>query len=58
MDPTRLPGPDLVVEFCSLFICLMYSLSSNIFLSPPPGLCFTLARDPILLVTLNSSFSL
>ena len=53
-----LPGPDLVKEFCSLFICLAYSLSSNIFLSPPPGRCFTLARDPILEPTWKSSFSL
>ena len=39
--------PDLANPPTS-FICLVYSLSSNIFFSPPPGLWFTLARDPIL----------
>ena len=37
-------------------ICLRYSLSSKIFLSPPPGRYFTLSREPILLCALMSSF--
>merc|ERR1719211_57500 len=39
-------------------ICRVYSLSSKIFLSPPPGRCFTLASDPILEPTWMSTFSL
>lgn len=35
---------------------LKYSLSSKIFLSPPPGLCLTLSKDPILLSALTSIF--
>ena len=61
VDPVRLLEPDLVrpvLEPLSSSICLVYSLSSKIFLSPPPGLCFTFARLPILLPTLNSTFSL
>ena len=36
---------------------LRYSLSSNIFLSPPPALCFTFSRDRIRLVTSQEGFS-
>jgi hypothetical protein len=35
----------------------MYSLSSKIFLSPPPGRCLTLAREPTRLPTSNLTFS-
>lgn len=37
-------------------ICRRYSLSSKIFFSPPPGLCFTLSNDPILLSAWISIF--
>lgn len=37
-------------------ICFKYSLSSNIFLSPPPGLCFTLSSEPIFGAALISIF--
>ena len=57
VEPVRLLEPDLASPPTS-FICLAYSLSSKIFLSPPPGLCFTLAREPILEPTWKSSFSL
>lgn len=48
---------DALLELC---ICFRYSLSSNIFLSPPLGLCFTLSKDPTLLAAfaLKSSFSI
>ena len=57
VELVRLLDPDLARPPTS-FICLAYSLSSNIFLSPPPGRCFTLARDPILEPTWKSNFSL
>ena len=47
-----------LLYWVNMYVYLIYSLSSKIFFSPPPGLCFTLARLPILLATLNSSFSL
>ena len=58
VELVRLLEPDLASSPPTSFICLAYSLSSNIFLSPPPGRCFTLARDPILEPTWKSSFSL
>ena len=38
------------------FICFKYSTSLNTFLSPPPGLCLTLSKDPTLLATFKSIF--
>ena len=57
VELVRLLEPDLARPPTS-FICLAYSLSSNIFLSPPPGRCFTLAREPILEPTWRTTFSL
>ena len=60
VEPVRLLDPDLVrpvLEPLSSSICLVYSLSSKIFLSPPPGLYFTLERLPILLPTSTCCFS-
>ena len=54
------PAPDFTCEEglgvigCSMFF--RYSLSSKIFLSPPPGLCLRLSSEPILLSALMSSF--
>ena len=38
------------------FIIFKYSTSLKTFLSPPPGLCLTLSRDPTLLWTFNWIF--
>ena len=35
-------------------ICFKYSISLNTFLSPPPGRCFTLSKEPTLLCTFKS----
>ena len=37
-------------------VCRRYSTSLKTFLSPPPGLCLMLAREPTLLSTLSSIF--
>ena len=47
-----------VVDVCRQSISnLKYSLSSKIFLSPPPALCFTFSKERILEPTSQSSFS-
>ena len=49
--------PDAPDDACMAEVCLRYSTSLKTFLSPPPALCFTLARDPTLLSTFTSTFS-
>ena len=57
LELVKLPGPDaFVIDTAWSLTCLMYSTSLNTFLSPPPGLCFTLSKDPILLCTLTFTF--
>ena len=50
--------PDEAPAACMAEVCLRYSTSLKTFLSPPPALCFTLSRDPTLLSTFTSTFSL
>ena len=55
LEPFRLFLPLTEVGVVSL-ICLRYSTSLKIFLSPPAALCLTLSNEPILLLASMSIF--